>query len=384
MSSVILQRSLESLHTQFSQLRDDGVLSVTLVESPCFTREPRKISTFGLVPTPESVEWWCEVYRKPLVQIDAAGKDIETETPYVDEMGNRQLSSTGRPLDFLDCGVLRYVNVNGDRELWDRFKQYFADAGNLLESIPSQLKSRFPSESIAIRDPNLRWICALFDLAWAQIPGLPLRPKPGRSVLVQIDPNLLSPNTPPGDSPCTIAEETGGDHAGTERQGLLPYYQDVPLSDWPQFKREFSCPEALKHSGDPPEWYSKLADIVQASMYGIQVLLSDLAELRGGNDDTKASSAGQPLEPAVEITLDGDDARPPTRRGGRPSKWDGLRQVMDEMSTALSDKSIADAYNRRFGSAIGQGRKAKATAKIVRNVRYECQHPNRKRKQDHG
>jgi len=64
--------------------------------------------------------------------------------------------------------------------------------------------------------------------------------------------------------------------------------------------------------------------------------------------------------------------------GGRKKEWEKLWELMQEMKKAdptVSDAKIAAAYNKRYP------RRRKATARTVRDVRYE--NTKRKRKQKH-
>jgi hypothetical protein len=62
--------------------------------------------------------------------------------------------------------------------------------------------------------------------------------------------------------------------------------------------------------------------------------------------------------------------------GGRPRKWDELWNLikeMDHQTPKPADRDIAAAYNKMYGSRIGEGpgRRKRATPTIVAQVRYE-------------
>ncbi len=66
----------------------------------------------------------------------------------------------------------------------------------------------------------------------------------------------------------------------------------------------------------------------------------------------------------------------PKNTGGRPREWEDLWAVIQEKDRQvpkLTGKAIAAAYNRKYGSQLGDGagKRKRASAKIVTRVRYE-------------
>jgi hypothetical protein len=217
--------------------------------------------------------------------------------PFVDAEGNPQLNEEGQPIDYDNCGAIRVVRLEGNDTLWERFNQLATDAGRLLESSSPPIRERFPPATLALADAPLRWVCAIFDLAWARIPGSPLCAETDKSVRVEIDPDVVDPDALAGDVLADILAETNDDadetddhvseakHENDSRKRercrswpkSQPWHREIPLADWPNFVKEHPWREAVRGVTDPPEWFSTLADVVQASVYAIDVLLADIA-----------------------------------------------------------------------------------------------------------
>ena len=81
----------------------------------------------------------------------------------------------------------------------------------------------------------------------------------------------------------------------------------------------------------------------------------------------------------------GADGSPTKAPGGRPRKWDALWkmiQAADQETPKPKDQAIANRYNQKFGASIGQGKRKRATAAIVRDVRNRYRKLKRKQKHD--
>ncbi len=157
--------------------------------------------------------------------------------------------------------------------------------------------------------------CALFDLAWARIPGSPLRAETDKSVLVAIDPDVVYPDTLPGDVLAnTPAESDDGaaepddlvpeaadeDDSPKRKKGRSsrksqPWYRDIALAEWPHFVNEHPWKNAVRGVSDPPEWFSTLADVVHASVYAIDILLADIAAA----EEEKKPKTPRPKKPGL-------------------------------------------------------------------------------------
>jgi len=111
----------------------------------------------------------------------------------------------------------------------DQLKPIFDDAGNLLIGIPA---NTLPVAISGTTDVALeRWFHFLFDLAWAKIPGSPLRAS----------------------------------------QDKTHWYCDTAID-------EYDPPRSIP---DPEGGYSEIGDVVQASLHAIDILLTTVAENNG-------------------------------------------------------------------------------------------------------
>jgi len=68
------------------------------------------------------------------------------------------------------------------------------------------------------------------------------------------------------------------------------------------------------------------------------------------------------------------------RRGGRRTKWDGLREEIRKANKETlkpHDDVIANRYNKRFSASISYGKRPRADARKVREVRYNMKRSSR-------
>ena len=199
-----------------------------------------------------------------------------------------------------------------------RFKKLAADAGHLLVSLPSAFQRFIPPETLGLADLPMCWVLGLFDLAWANIPGSPLHRETNKTVQFGIDPDIVDPDTGRGDIPADDlstfvlpgsedeSEEVISDTAPQDallggKKGRKPrtakkigsrpepflrpckkgklgskvWTNNIPLVDWPNYVKEYPRKDAICNVNDPPEWFSELTDVVQASIYAIDILLTD-------------------------------------------------------------------------------------------------------------
>ena len=251
-------------------------------------------------------------------------------------VGKTTIEYAGQPIDFADCGANRVVELVGVATNWDQMEELATDAGHLLDNVQPPIQGHFPSETLRLAEAPLRWICALFDLAWAKIPESPLRTEIDKSVWVEIDPDVVDPNTLPGDMPADMFPATDaatdGPHASAaanasaeealegfdvESEGIedlpngqriqhrpksRPWRRRIPLAEWPRFVREFPCLAALRFVSEPPEWYSTLADVTAASVYAIDIFLADIALKDTSEQDAAEEPRGNALnDPGVSL-----------------------------------------------------------------------------------
>jgi len=162
----------------------------------------------------------------------------------------------------------------------------------------------------------------VFDLAWAKVVSSPLRPTSDKTVYVLLDPfvdtqNMLNAGTSPTDngpcnasdsaelkfddsakkfvdsawtedSPCDGEDVEDGTDSDDSCDTCEPTIEDyawsnehprirkIPLKDWEQRKSE----DVIHSVSDPPAWVSELDDIVQASIYAIDIILNSFSETK--------------------------------------------------------------------------------------------------------
>jgi hypothetical protein len=175
--------------------------------------------------------------------------------PFVDDGGDPQLNDEGQPIEFANCGAIRRVFVEGDSEIWRRFAKLATATGHLLESPLPFIQDYFPPETLKLADSPLRWLCAIFDLAWARIPESPLRPNIDKSVRIKIDSNVRSFGRLPSQTSS---------------------YKRILLVNVSRFANEYQQNGVIRGVGNPPEWFSTLDDVVQASVDAIEILLAEI------------------------------------------------------------------------------------------------------------
>ena len=157
----LLRVSLQRLHDRLSELIDADVpLTCWLIEWPSMERAAKQTDKPGLSDATvvwESVSW------------EAVDWELSASEPYQDHVDREpfralHLSTRGEGVD-----RLRLI-------FKDTLKPIFVDAGTLLATIPTDALP-VPSPPVTTRtgDWPEPWLYYLFDLAWAEIPGSPLR-----------------------------------------------------------------------------------------------------------------------------------------------------------------------------------------------------------------
>jgi hypothetical protein len=134
----------------------------------------------------------------------------------------------------IDAGANRTIYLFGTDKADDGFSPLATDAGNLLSAIPENaFPVIIPADTLRTTTPAIRWIYFLFDLAWAKVPGSALRPSKDKTAW-----------------------------AGRT---------SVSLASLPQVRARFK--DLAERFLDPPTWYSTIDDLVQASIYAIDILM---------------------------------------------------------------------------------------------------------------
>ena len=167
-------------------------------------------------------------------------------------IGQRSCKQT-EPPEIVDPGASRTVKFFGQSESHDRFVPLAKDAGNLVPIMPADcFPVPIPTETLETDTPEIRWCYFLFDLAWARIPGSPLRPSKDK----------------------------------------MAWYghTSITLASFPQARIRLK-PIADRFP-DQPHWFSVIDDIVQASLYATDILLlakkpSEEADQRPRKGDRK-------------------------------------------------------------------------------------------------
>lgn len=332
MESNLLKQTLADLRAAFADVRKRGRLRILLVETPL---SAARFKT-GDLPGVRGDAVWVRTFAFPeLGQSDPKSpgttRTMAAEVGHSDPSGTRegkpQRDVESQPSDDAAREVVRLIRVEGDSDVWQEFSNVAANAGHVLESASTLIQDRFRSETLRISELSSRWLCSLFDLAWAKIPGSPLRPETDKSVQVEFDPDVIDPDTVPGDLPAgdfgqpthreyepgpdvqDPPDDTGvdtdvagvGHHTAGHQPGRRkscgwfksePWIRDILLTDWSHFTTEHPWRDAVRGMHDPPEWFSALADAVEASVFAADIMLSDLAHRR-------ATSAEPPTTPSI-------------------------------------------------------------------------------------
>jgi hypothetical protein len=196
MADGLLRVSLQRLHDQLSQLVGRYVpLECWLIEWPNmfsagrdFIGHSLEVMVPGLADSRvvwQSVDWDWVNYAVNSSEYSTG----ETITGIFDSQG--KLVAHPRPfrieVDVYDT-PFRALHLSVHHEGRDTVKPVFdnwlkpilVDAGRLLEGILGEaLPEHISAATTGERNPLERWLYFVFDLAWANIPGLPLQPQMG-------------------------------------------------------------------------------------------------------------------------------------------------------------------------------------------------------------
>jgi hypothetical protein len=166
MNLALLRQSLTDLRRRFENLRGTDQLRLILTEGPGVCRganDPR--SDLSFVQGRQVIFPQC--YRPPVIRVDDAGRPTPAEVPFFDVLGEVQRGSDGQLEYYEDCGAFRDIWIEGTYEKWQQFRLVAADAGHVFGHAHMAVRKHFPRETLELTDPVLRWLSAIFDLAWA-------------------------------------------------------------------------------------------------------------------------------------------------------------------------------------------------------------------------
>jgi len=125
------------------------------------------------------------------------------------------------------------------------FRRLAASIGELLSANPALHVNHIAEHTFNLRDDVERWICALFDLAWANVAGSPLRSS--RRVWF---------------------------NGGSSQRSV----EDAAVSDL-HVLRGISSKKVIAETPDPPDrCYTQLPDVFLASSQAIDILLNGVLE----------------------------------------------------------------------------------------------------------
>jgi hypothetical protein len=188
------------------------------------------------------------VYRPPirvpeLAEYLRTGEKLEFADPPVDANGRLLILNKAKERVSILGGTARNLRIAGESDWFPEFAVLVKAAGEAIDRSSSQFWPWFPYETINTNNPALRWFFALFDLAWARVPRSGLLP---------------------------TVERTWQFPTGTKSESMgLPPASDVPDND-PE------SGESARPWLDRPWCYSEIADLSQASVLAINILLDAL------------------------------------------------------------------------------------------------------------
>jgi hypothetical protein len=148
------------------------------------------------------------------------------------------------------------------KPLLDAFKKCATQAGALIASAKERLACELPAETLATKQDLHRWIFAVYDIAWRQPPGSPLRatryiPVQGLDAGMQTDESILYDIEHLRATPWTAVER----RLDPNRWGSAVNFKE-PYASW---------------GVELPEYYaSRIDDIAQSSDWAIDWLVERL------------------------------------------------------------------------------------------------------------
>ena len=257
MTDTLLRANLRRLNDRLSATVDRGevMLRCWLIEWPNMwsARESEKPGLADGRLIWQSVDWeWVDWMTNEIVTnpngaheqiFGSDGKLLTQPVPVPNDD-----DAAGEPFRALHVSA-KYEGRDRLRPIFDnRVKPAFLDAGNLLMSVPSDMLP-VPMSSATMKEvePLQKWLYFVFDLAWAELPGSPLRPSIGKTC----------------------------------------WYTDADIE-------EYDPPHSIP---EPVCWYSVIDDVVQASLHALDLLLT---VKEGGARLQPGGAAIMPLAADVE------------------------------------------------------------------------------------
>jgi hypothetical protein len=203
------------------------------------------------------------IYRQPILIREAAGLHVDErfafDDPIFDENGYLVIRIPDGRILPVRCGAMRRISLGGD--LRYTFQDLARAADSVLENSPPSVTGLLPPDTLAVKEPIVRWVMAVFDLAWAEVPGSPLR--------------ISTPKSLEGKG--TLAEiQRGREPPASSDPGT-----SVPVPD----------------RSVMPTWSATIADVARASGYAIDILLNVLSGTRTGQA-AQLGKAGDQLNEA--------------------------------------------------------------------------------------
>lgn len=187
-----------------------------------------------------------------------------------------------RSLGLVSPGLKRTLQIAGSKTAVDRFRVLSAEAGRVVTATGDDARAMISPDSIAVREPELRWVCTVFDLAWAQKANSPLTaPR-----LVEIDGRIVS----------------------YDPAGWRPFLEsDAPES--PIISKE-RIRDLVRQ---PPDcFWSEMPDLMRASVHAIDLLAEHLEptlQVRDSAANADDEGASRPKNPTqlTERGTSGDE-----------------------------------------------------------------------------
>ncbi len=160
------------------------------------------------------------------------------------------------------------------------------------------------------------------------------------------------------------------------RRKLVPGSMDGPPRNrlWAYLEADVAEVERVKSNGQKPP------TLTGNGQAGTSTPAADAVDQAGAPPATPAAIDAVPVEPTAAVDAidqaagvvaaepEAPAAEGNGRRRGRPREWDDLRAMICELD-GIRDKDIAKQYNQRYGRAIGEGHRKRATSRVVKDQR---------------
>jgi hypothetical protein len=286
---ALLHNTLEQLRDRFADVAKLGRIDTWLAEEPVL--DPEEVASedwrpLSLIADYRTLSRWpielgTVLYRRPpdvpvLADLLRSAERLDFADPPGDGCGRIiVLNEEGSEVS-IPCGAIRQVRIAGDAAAAEQFGALALAAGELVHgSLPQEWKW-FQPETTETSDPVLRWIFALFELAWARVPNSGLAPS--------VDKTWRFPKT------VRIGSE--GRHRHSDTSCRKPLLRESVRD--PSERAEPTNPRLGR-----PWWYSEITDLSLASVFAINVLLdvSPDAQATGSNSQPRV----YPVESADDL-----------------------------------------------------------------------------------